>query len=94
MVTVKEFQEMINKIEQFETLKTEAQVVEELQTNYSDGEINTIDGITIDYPDWRFNVRASKSEPIIRLNISGSNFKKVRENLEKIKTVIGGKIHA
>jgi phosphomannomutase len=76
----------------FETQNTEAQISEELQKAYSDGQISTIDGITIDYPEWRFNIRASKTEPIIRLNISGSNSEKVMQNLEKIKSVISGKI--
>lgn len=76
----------------FETENTEAKISEELQGIYSDGQISTIDGITIDYLDWRFNIRASKTEPIIRLNISGSSASKVQENLEKIKSVIGGHV--
>ena len=78
----------------FETTKSEEDVIEELQSAFPDGEMNTLDGITIDYPEWRFNVRASKSEPIIRLNISGTDKNAVTKNLEKIKEIIGGQIHA
>ncbi len=76
----------------FETSKTEDELVEEINSHYPDGLINKIDGITVDYPEWRFNVRASRTEPIIRLNISGQNFEKVKENLEKLKGLIGGSV--
>lgn len=31
--------------------------------------INEIDGISIEYPDWRFNLRSSNTEPVVRLNL-------------------------
>ncbi len=34
---------------------------------YSDAEQKHLDGISIDYPDWHFNVRASNTEPLLRL---------------------------
>ncbi len=36
---------------------------------YSDGKISKLDGLTIEYPDFWFNVRASNTEPKIRLNL-------------------------
>jgi phosphomannomutase len=36
---------------------------------YSDGEIGRLDGISIDYGDWHFNVRPSNTEPLLRLNL-------------------------
>jgi|688.fasta_scaffold04579_9 phosphomannomutase len=76
----------------FETERTEQTVTEELKETYQNGEISLLDGISIDYPDWRFNLRSSKTEPVMRLNISGTDFNKVRENLETITKIIGGKI--
>ena len=32
-----------------------------------DAEQSHLDGISIDYPDWHFNVRASNTEPLLRL---------------------------
>ncbi|MGD0196516.1 MAG: phosphomannomutase/phosphoglucomutase [Solirubrobacteraceae bacterium] len=40
-----------------------AQIVE----RYSDAQQSTLDGISIDYPDWHFNVRSSNTEPLLRL---------------------------
>ena len=36
---------------------------------FSDGELTRLDGISIDYPDWHFNVRPSNTEPLLRLNL-------------------------
>jgi phosphomannomutase len=41
----------------------------ELAERYSDGEISWLDGVSIDYPDWHFNVRPSNTEPLLRLNL-------------------------
>jgi phosphomannomutase len=35
----------------------------------AEGEVTTIDGLSIEYPDWRFNLRGSNTEPVIRLNV-------------------------
>ena len=41
--------------------------LEEIAERYSDAEITRLDGISIDYADWHFNVRASNTEPLLRL---------------------------
>jgi phosphomannomutase len=41
----------------------------ELAERYSDGEVSWLDGVSVDYPDWHFNVRPSNTEPLLRLNL-------------------------
>ncbi|HEX4189104.1 MAG TPA: phosphomannomutase/phosphoglucomutase [Solirubrobacteraceae bacterium] len=41
--------------------------IEEIAERYSDGEQKRLDGISIDYEDWHFNVRPSNTEPLLRL---------------------------
>jgi len=41
--------------------------IEELAERYSDAEQKRLDGISIDYEDWHFNVRPSNTEPLLRL---------------------------
>ena len=36
---------------------------------WSDGEIDWLDGVSVDYDDWHFNVRPSNTEPLLRLNL-------------------------
>ena len=41
--------------------------LEELQERYADGTVTHLDGISVDYDDWHFNVRPSNTEPLLRL---------------------------
>src|SRR3954468_12238196 len=43
--------------------------MDEIAERYSDGEIDWLDGVSVDYPDWHFNVRPSNTEPLLRLNL-------------------------
>jgi phosphomannomutase len=40
-----------------------------LSAKYSDGRVYSLDGISVEYDDWHFNVRASNTEPMLRLNL-------------------------
>lgn len=53
--------------------------IEMLKKKYSDGSIDELDGLSVEYPDWRFNIRKSNTEPLLRLNVES------RENLELMK---------
>ncbi len=41
--------------------------MEEIAERYADAKQNRLDGISIDYEDWHFNVRPSNTEPLLRL---------------------------
>jgi phosphomannomutase len=41
--------------------------IAEIKSRYADAEQRELDGISIDYPDWHFNVRSSNTEPLLRL---------------------------
>jgi phosphomannomutase len=41
----------------------------ELAGLFSDGEVSWLDGVSIDFPEWHFNVRPSNTEPLLRLNL-------------------------
>ena len=45
----------------------------ELSEQYKDGHVGHLDGLSVDYPDWWFNVRSSHTEPLIRINIGASS---------------------
>jgi phosphomannomutase len=44
-------------------------VLQRLAEHYADGTQETLDGISVSYPSWHFNVRTSNTEPLIRLNL-------------------------
>jgi phosphomannomutase len=41
----------------------------EIADRYGDGEVSWLDGVSVDYDDWHFNVRPSNTEPLLRLNL-------------------------
>jgi phosphomannomutase len=43
--------------------------MDEIERRYADGRISELDGISVDYDDWHFNVRPSNTEPLLRLNL-------------------------
>jgi phosphomannomutase len=46
--------------------------VDALSARYSDAKTYTMDGVSVEYPDWHFNVRPSNTEPLIRLNLEAT----------------------
>ena len=53
--------------------------VEEHYAERDNPEIDHLDGLTVDYGDWWFNLRPSNTEPLLRLNVEASG----RETMEK-----------
>jgi phosphomannomutase len=43
--------------------------IAEIAAAHPDAEVSWLDGVSIDYPDWHFNVRPSNTEPLLRLNL-------------------------
>jgi phosphomannomutase len=44
-----------------------------LEARYKDGRQDHLDGLSVDYPSWWFNLRASNTEPLIRLNLEAAS---------------------
>lgn len=64
------------------TVSDVSEVLKRVEAKYSDGKIEKIDGLSVEYPDWRFNLRGSNTEPVIRLNVETRG----DETLMKAKT--------
>ncbi len=54
--------------------------MEELAERYSDGEQYHLDGLSVEYDDWHFNVRPSNTEPLLRLTLESL---RSREDMER-----------
>ena len=46
--------------------------LKQIAAKYADGKQYTLDGISVEYPDWHFNVRPSNTEPLLRLNLEAT----------------------
>jgi phosphomannomutase len=63
-------------------------ILDRLQSNYADAQIDKTDGLTVEYHDWRANIRGSNTEPVIRLNIEAKTEKMVQEKTDEVIKLI------
>jgi len=54
-------------------VKDQAAVFDRLRRTYRDGKIFELDGLSFEFSDWWFNVRASNTEPLVRLNLEAKS---------------------
>ncbi len=53
--------------------------------------VDHVDGLSVEYPDWRFNVRASNTEPVVRLNVeSRGNKELMMQKRDELLAHMGG----
>ncbi len=50
-----------------------------------------IDGVSVEFPDWHFNVRPSANDPVVRLNVETRRQKDLASRIEEVVRVIGGR---
>ena len=58
--------------------------IQALAQRYADGHIEWIDGISVSYDDWHFNVRPSNTEPLLRLNLEALSREKMEEKRDEV----------
>ncbi|GAB5493919.1 MAG: phosphomannomutase/phosphoglucomutase [Phototrophicaceae bacterium] len=65
-------------------------VMERLQNIYGESanEVLTVDGLTFEFDTWRFNVRASNTEPLVRLNLEADSVALMEEKRDEVLAVI------
>jgi phosphomannomutase len=62
--------------------------IREIKEKYIDGQQNDLDGITIEYPEFWFNVRGSNTEPLLRLNLEAKTKELMEERREEVLDII------
>ena len=64
--------------------------IKELERIYKDGKISKIDGLTVEYKDWWFNVRPSNTEPVLRLTVEAETRELLEEKIRELTEMILG----
>jgi phosphomannomutase len=59
-----------------------------IEARYQDAEIARMDGVSVDYPDWHFNVRASNTEPLLRLNLEAATPQLMEKRRDEVLQLI------
>jgi phosphomannomutase len=67
--------------------------IRELAEVYKKGHVDYLDGITVDFGDWWFNVRKSNTEPLLRLNLEAKTLQLKDEKFTELKKVLGEPAH-
>jgi phosphomannomutase len=65
----------------------------ELAAKYADGEIDHLDGVTVQYPSWWFNVRPSNTEPLLRLVVEASTADELAARQAELVAMLGHPVH-
>lgn len=65
-------------------------VLATLAEKYSDAEQHTMDGLSVNYPDWHFNVRGSNTEPLLRLNLEARSKELMEAKRDEVLAIIQG----
>jgi phosphomannomutase len=53
-------------------MHTAQEKIDGLSAKYQSGRVYSMDGVSVEYPDWHFNVRGSNTEPMLRLNLEAT----------------------
>ena len=65
-----------------------AQKLRELEERYADATVTHLDGISVDYEDWHFNVRPSNTEPLLRLNLEAFSQEEMERKRDEVLELI------
>jgi phosphomannomutase len=64
--------------------------IEELARRYSDGQQDRMDGLSVSFPTWHFNVRPSNTEPLLRLNLEARTRDEMEQRRDEVLAIIRG----
>ena len=62
--------------------------LDQIAARYSDGRQYKLDGLSVEYPDWHFNVRPSNTEPLLRLNLEATRPELMAQKRDEVVALI------
>ena len=65
-----------------------AEVTSRVKERYRDGRVSTLDGLSVEYDDWHFNLRPSNTEPLLRLNLEALSKSEMLRRKDELLAVI------
>jgi len=63
-------------------------IIEKIREQYKNEAMDDLDGLSVESAEWRFNLRPSNTEPLLRLNVEARNDESVRALIKEIETII------
>jgi phosphomannomutase len=62
--------------------------LDQIAAKYGDARQYKLDGVSVEYPDWHFNVRPSNTEPLLRLNLEAKTSTEMERRRDEVLAVI------
>jgi phosphomannomutase len=87
---IKPYQKYVNSGEVNFDVEDKEGKINQIKEQYSDGDINELDGITVTYRDHWFNVRASNTEPKLRLSLEAKTKQLMEQKRDEVSALIRG----
>jgi phosphomannomutase len=60
----------------------------QIAARHADGRQYNLDGLSVEYPDWHFNVRPSNTEPLLRLNLEATTPELMAQKRDEVMALI------
>ena len=62
--------------------------LDQIAARYADGRQYKLDGLSVEYPEWHFNVRPSNTEPLLRLNLEATTPELMAQRRDEVVALI------
>jgi len=66
------------------------EIIAAAKEKYAEGTLDELDGVSMDLKDWRFNLRMSNNEPVLRLNLESTSQEGLVKQQEELVDFIQG----
>ncbi|MFP4656661.1 MAG: hypothetical protein ACLFNK_03725 [Candidatus Woesearchaeota archaeon] len=63
-------------------------IIQSMREKYTDGGHTELDGLTVEYDAWWFNIRRSNTEPLVRLKVEAESQALLEEKMQELRTVV------
>ena len=63
-------------------------ILAEIRSMYADGRLFELDGVSVEYADWWFNVRCSNTEPLVRLNLEAKSQAQMEAKRDELLAIL------
>jgi phosphomannomutase len=72
------------------SMEAASEKIKGLASRYRDGKVYQLDGVSVEYQEWHFNVRSSNTEPLIRLNLEAETPALMERKRDEVLAFIRG----
>jgi len=69
-------------------IKNQKEIFQRIRKKYSDAHLSEIDGLSVEYNEWRANIRVSNTESLLRINVEGKNQEIMEKKRDEIVRIV------